>query len=311
MAITTHKLFHRAATMVLGKCARSRSGSNASPQKRQARDSVESDDSALHNASTSSLGGISATLSAMSLASHTSLELFRCSSTDSVCNILATTDAQQHMRFKSKNGTAHYEGDCGRRSQFSGIGVLVAGDFAYAGEWKDSKPHGYGVYVCASTSSKYEGHFQDGAAHGHGRLVHYDEHASTTDNSVYAYGTFTQGAYEHRRSRCSETRAQSVKAMSQARKVAAIALAAASANLQRKYTSMARAVSSVSSATTNNNANQTCSMNALTSVSSASKVQRLSASSLSAAVKGSNLAMAAALPKVAPGAVTSLIQCMH
>lgn len=273
------------------------------------RRSVTSTDSSANSDNVSTSDTISnQSNTSIAMASYTSLDLYRCNSNSSSSVDITASSASAHnishagkiMRFSSKSNTAVYEGEFGSHGTFHGYGVLVAGDFAYAGEWQSSRPHGHGVYMCVRTGAKYEGEFKNGVAHGHGRIVQY---SADGEHAAYAYGLFTNGSYSHKRSKGRDARAQSVSSMSQGRKVAAVALSTATQKLQRRFTTMAKALATSSSSSNDNNNNL--------SNSHLGAVRKSSNDSLTVPSVSFGKSASSTLPIVAPGAVTALIQVMH
>lgn len=131
-----------------------------------------------------------------------------------------------------------------QRRHFHGLGVLIMKDFAYAGEWEHSKPHGHGVYISRQDGHIYEGAFVSGYAHGFGRTALY-----AGDDNLYVYGVSKKGKYHASASKGSSVRSKVVAAMSAARRSAMLALCTATPAVAAQFQVLSGSVQMPGSAT--------------------------------------------------------------
>jgi hypothetical protein len=97
-------------------------------------------------------------------------------------------DKEGHLQYKGNwfNGVMHGEG-----IEFDDHGFRIRGQwyygYRYVGEWKDGKPHGFGLMYYQRRKFLYRGYFFQGVFHGEGTLFMHEK--------VLFTGEFKQGIY--------------------------------------------------------------------------------------------------------------------
>lgn len=181
-------------------------GNNCSRTHMQRQQSSDS------SSSLSSISSLSGVLSEFKLSDSTSsLD----SATHYCVKLSANTSTPQYK--------TSYEGEVDSCNQLSGHGIMRNAHFVYAGQWSQSKPHGYGVLYNIKARTLYEGEFLEGRANGYGRLVVYSTMGDSS-NDCYMYGHFQQGRFSRRRQSLARSdREKSIKHVGIARRAAALA----------------------------------------------------------------------------------------
>jgi hypothetical protein len=131
-----------------------------------------------------------------------------------------------------KLGTG-YEGEVDGFGNLSGHGIMRSTQFVYAGQWSQSKPHGYGVLYNTAARTLYEGGFHEGRANGYGRLVIYSADGDSS-NDRFIYGRFEEGRFTRRRQSVARAdREKGIQYVGIARRAAALAAGQSSKAMQK------------------------------------------------------------------------------